>query len=103
MGGEGTPVFPLTLIFSSKNFSNEAMSMILSSTGFVQSMTNVWLFFLPLPAGAAGFFVGATITAHRSARWPACRDVTVQQQTTRDQSICCMSCQPRQARALAMC
>ena len=44
--------------------------MILSSTGLVQSMTNVWLFFLPLPAGAAGFFVGATITAHRSAAGP---------------------------------
>ncbi len=41
--------------------------MILSSTGLVQSMTNVWLFFLPLPAGAAAFFVGATMTAQPSS------------------------------------
>ena len=46
------PVFPLTLIFSRRNFSNEAMSIILSLTGFVQSITNDSAFFLPL--GATG-------------------------------------------------
>ena len=35
-----SPALPWTLIFSAKNFSNSAMSMIRSSTGFEQSTLN---------------------------------------------------------------
>ena len=91
----GAPVFPLTLILSSRNFSKELMSMILSSTGLVQSMTNVWLFFLPLPAVTAGFLVGATITAHRSAaRPPAAPPQTVREHQV-DAAHASLSCQLR--------
>ena len=48
------PALPPTLILSRRNFSNEAMSMILSSTGFAQSITKVTPFFFPLgPPDAA--------------------------------------------------
>ncbi len=50
-----TPAFPATLMRSCKNFSKEVMSMILSSTGFPQSMVKVCAFFFPL-VPPAGFF-----------------------------------------------
>ena len=42
------PALPPTLMRSWRNFSSEAMSMILSSTGLAQSMVKVAPFFLPL-------------------------------------------------------
>ncbi|KVH94518.1 hypothetical protein Ccrd_003454 [Cynara cardunculus var. scolymus] len=41
------PALPPTLILSCRNFSSDAISMILSSTGFPQSMTKVAPFFFP--------------------------------------------------------
>lgn len=44
---------PATLMRSWRNFSSEAMSMILSSTGFAQSITKLEPFFFPPFAAAA--------------------------------------------------
>lgn len=57
------PVLPSTLTLSSRNFSKEAMSMILSSTGLEQSRMKVCDFAFAL--GPAGFRVTATILASR--------------------------------------
>lgn len=60
------PALPPTLIRSWRNFSREAMSMILSSTGFAQSMTNVAPFFLPLgPAAAPRLIFPSFFCVHR--------------------------------------
>merc|ERR1712113_104253 len=47
-----TPVLPSTLILSCRNFSNDEISMILSSTGLEQSITKLNAF---LPFGAITF------------------------------------------------
>ncbi|KAL8171799.1 hypothetical protein V2J09_023603 [Rumex salicifolius] len=47
------PALPATLIRSWRNFSREAMSMILSSTGFEQSMVKLAPFFFPFAAAEA--------------------------------------------------
>src|SRR5574337_575646 len=46
------PALPPTLILSRRNFSKEAMSIILSSTGFEQSIVKVTPFFFPLGPAA---------------------------------------------------
>ncbi len=62
-----TPAFPATLIRSCKNFSKEVMSMILSSTGFPQSMVKVCAFFFPL-VPPAGFFATTAGAIRRTTK-----------------------------------
>lgn len=62
-----SPVLPSTLILSSKNFSNWAMSMILSSTGFVQSMVKVVAALLLGPLAEEAFFPDCTMTVVQSS------------------------------------
>lgn len=63
------PALPPTLILSWRNFSSEAMSMILSSTGLAQSITNVAPFFFPLvPTAAAPRLIFAVTLRSKDPR-----------------------------------
>jgi len=64
------PAFPPTLILSWRNFSREAISMILSSTGLAQSMTKDAPFFFPLaPPAAAALLIFAILLSQRRSRF----------------------------------
>lgn len=65
------PALPSTLIFSWRNFSKDAISMILSSTGLEQSMTKTCDFFLAL--GPVGFFPTVTILPAEQVGRDACQ------------------------------
>uniref|UniRef100_A0A7C8YS70 Uncharacterized protein n=1 Tax=Opuntia streptacantha TaxID=393608 RepID=A0A7C8YS70_OPUST len=63
------PALPPTLILSWRNFSREAISMILSSTGFEQSIVKVAPFFLPFgPPAAAPLLIFTLLPENQSVK-----------------------------------
>ncbi len=66
---QGAPGLLSTLILSTRNFSKAPISMILSSTGLEQSITNADVFFLlPLTGAPAAFFVTAIVRPRAPCR-----------------------------------
>ena len=64
------PALPPTLIRSWRNFSSDATSMILSSTGLEQSIVNVAPFFLPFgPDAVPRLILAVTESTTKMERW----------------------------------
>ena len=75
----GVPALPSTLMRSARNCSKAAISMIESSTGFVQSTTKLRAFFLPLATGfliRLGIVLGWYIAAPHNRACPGKRQLS---------------------------